>query len=300
MGLFKTILRTKVHLMALTKPQIVKETVSQADKAAVIAEQETLTAAGVEATVEAVVEAPVVAEVAAEPEVETAEVLTEEGVEATVEQAETAVALAEPAAGTAVSVTAQRTNAMAQFTQDQAEAGYEGMDLTSFSFDRIKLHEGTFKIGQEETDLGNSFKAVVMGTRRLFVVRQSTDNDAESYYSYDAKGATMTDGSSAEAKLEEWFDEGYGVEGAPLDIREYCEAMALMVGRTDEYTDAMVTLSIPPASKSRLAGMAFQAKSRLKSELNGVVLECQVGKKAGEGAKSFRPWLFKLVGRYEG
>lgn len=275
--------------MALTKPTINKETVVQT-------ETETLTTQGVEDTMTTTA-AATVETLVTQPEVAAAEVLTTEGVEATVE---TAVALAEPAAGTAVSVTAQRTNAMAQFTKDQAEAGYDGMDLTSFSFDRIKLHEGTFKIGGDEADLGSSFQCVVMGTRRLFVIRQSTDSDAESFYSYDAHGLTMTDGSSAEAKLEEWKDEGYGVDGAPLDIREYCEAMALLVGRDDEYADAMVTLSIPPASKSRLAGMAFQAKSRLKSELNGVVLECQVGKKAGEGAKTFRPWLFKLVGRYEG
>lgn len=296
--------------MALTKPQVNKETVTQADKAAVVSEQvaETLTTTGVEATVTTAATVVVEPTVTEAPVEVVEEVLTEEGVAATVEVAveptaevgDNAVAIAEPAASTAVSVTAQRTNAIAQFSQEQAAAGYEGMDLTSFSFDRIKLHEGSFKIGQEEADLGASFQCVVMGTRRLFVVRQSTDNDAESYYSYDAAGATMTDGSSAEAKLEEWMDEGYGVEGAPLDIREYCEAMALLVGRSDEYADAMVTLSIPPASKSRLAGMAFQAKSRLKSELNGVVLECQVGKKAGEGAKSFRPWLFKLVGSYEG
>ena len=272
--------------MALTKPQIVKETEVNAES--VVAE--VLTSEGVEATVTADVVVEEVAQVAEE-------VVAAEAGEV---GASTTVAVAEPATGTAVSVTQQRTNAMAQFKEDQAASGYEGMDLTSFSFDRIKLHEGKFLIGQEETPLGESFQCVVMATRRLFVVRQSTDNDAESYYSYDAKGATLTDGSSAEEKLAEWLDDGYGTPDSPLDIREYSEAMALVVNRDDEYDQAMVTLSIPPASRARLAGMAFQASSRHKRELNGVVLECQVGKKAGEGSKSFRPWLFKLVGAYEG
>ncbi|MCY1356461.1 hypothetical protein D9M69_429150 [compost metagenome] len=189
---------------------------------------------------------------------------------------------------------------MTQFAQEQAEAGFEGMELSSFSFDRIKLHEGTFKLGQEDTDIGSSFQCVVIGTRKLFVVRQSEDNDAESFYSYDPQGQTMTDGSSAADKLAEWLDDGYGTADNPLDIRPYLEAMAQLVNRDDEYEGTMVTLSIPPASKARLGGVAFQAKSRLGRELNGVVIECSVGKQAGEGTKKFRPWLFKLIGNYEG
>lgn len=266
--------------MALTKPQVVTE---EATKPAAAESQQ-----GAQA------DAPVL----------TGEHLTSEGVAAVTEQVanpSSAVAVAEPTSrAVSVSVSEQRSNAMTQFTQEQAAAGFEGMDLTSFSFDRIKLHEGTFKLGQEDEDLGTSLQVVIMGTRRLYVVRQSDDNDAESYYSYDPKGQTMTDGSSAEAKLAEWLDEGYGTAEAPLDIREYLEAMATLVNRDDERDQEMVMLSIPPASKARLSGVAFQAKSRLGLDLGGVVIECQVGKQAGEGTKKFRPWVFKVVGPYEG
>jgi hypothetical protein len=261
-------------------------------------EAEALTQEGVVATVEQVVVEPV----AVVEKAEAAEVVEPAAAEV-VEPA----AAAEPVAKTdvavvteagAVSVVEQRTNAMAQFTKDQAEGGYEGMELTSFSFDRIKLHEGMFKLGSDETELGTNFDAVVLGTRNLYVVRQNDDNDAKSFYSYDAKGLTHSDGSSSAEMLAEWADEGYGIEGAPLDIRGYLEAMALLVNRDDEFNQNMVSLSIPPASKARMAGMAFQASSRLKCELNGAVLRFEVGKKVGEGVKAFRPWVMKLVGAY--
>lgn len=274
--------------MALVRPQVTK-TETQAD-----VQDESLNQAGVEATASA---APV------EPEatttttaVESSEPMTEQGVAAT-----QAVAVAEPAEQKAVSVTQQRTNAMAQFSQEQAEAGFEGLDLTGMSFDRIKMHEGKFLLGSEEAELGTEFDCVIHSTRRLYVVRQSTDQDAESYYSYDATGATFTDGSSAVEKLQDWADEGYGGEDAPLDIKEYLEAMATLVNRDDEYDQQMVMLSIPPASKARLAGAAAQAYTKMRgARLDQVVTQCQVGKKVGEGTKAFRPWVFKITSRYEG
>lgn len=276
--------------MALTKP-VVKATEAQTqdDVVAVVEKaEEVLTEAGVAATVEAVIAEPEV--VLVEPEAEV--------VAAAAEPVENQVAVATPAG--AVSVVEQRTNAMAQFTEDQAAAGYEGMELTSFSFDRIKLHEGKYLIGSDEVELGESFEAVMLGTRNLYVVRQSDDNDAKSFYSYDPKGLTHSDGSSAAEMLAEWADEGYGVDGSPLDIRGYLEGMALLVNRDDEYDQNMVSLSIPPASKARVAGMAFQAKSRLKCELNGAVLKFSVGNKVGEGKKAFRPWVLTLAGPYAG
>lgn len=282
--------------MALVKPQVAQK-------------EETLAAEAVAQTAEQVVEHEVVAEQAP---VETGEVLEAEGVEATAATAEVveiqpvaepaqAVAVAEPAAAKAVTVGEQRTNAMAQFTQDQAANGFEGLELSGMSFDRIKLHEGQFKLGTEETELGTDIQVVIHSTRKIFVVRQSDDNDAETFYSYDPKGLTFTDGSSAQEKLEDWLDDGYGTEESPLDIREYLEAMATLVNREDEHEGTMVMLSIPPASKARLAGVAAQAYTRFKgATLGQVVTQCSVGKKIGEGQKAFRPWVFKALERYEG
>jgi len=203
-------------------------------------------------------------------------------------------------AATAPTVTEQRTNAMAQFSQEQAEAGFEGLDLTGMSFERIKLHEGSFKLGSEDTDIGNTFDCVIHSTRRLFVVRQSDDQNAETFYSYDPKGLTFTDGSSAAERLQEWAEDGYGTEDSPLDIKEYLEAMATLINRDDEHNDAMVMLSIPPASRAKLAGHAAQCQVRQHAMLNEIVTRCSVGKQVGEGTKKFRPWVFQIAGRYEG
>lgn len=286
--------------MALVKPKVAQN-------------QDELSAEAVAQTAQQVVDT---AADATGAEVITGEQLAAEGVEATAAVAEvvtleaqaeaadtpaTEVAtVAEPAAK-AVSVTEQRTNAMAQFTQDQAAMGFEGLELSGMSFDRIKLHEGQFKLGSDETELGTEFSCVIHSTRKIFVVRQSDDNDAESFYSYDPQGKTFTDGSSAQEKLDDWADDGYGTAENPLDIREYLEAMATLVNREDEHDGSMVMLSIPPASKARLAGVAAQAYTRFKqASLDQVVTQCQVGKKIGEGQKAFRPWVFKVVGPYAG
>lgn len=277
--------------MALTKP-VVSNTAAATNEV----EEAVITKAGVEATaevIEHVAEAPAqVVETAAEAP------------EAVAEQAEapaaaetSEVAVVNPASAPAV----QRANAMAQFTQEQAEAGFEGLELTGMSFDRIKLHEGKFLIGSEESELGTEFDCVVYATRNIYVVRQSTDNDAEAFYSYDPKGQTMTDGTSAQEKLADWLDDGYGTEDAPLDIRPYLEATVVLVNREDEYDGHMAMLSIPPASKARMAGAAAKAQMKFKgAKLNEVVTRCTVGKKVGDGQKAFRPWLFSAIERFEG
>lgn len=269
--------------MALTRPVVSNKTAAadQIEEVEAVVE-ETMTAEGVTETVAAVeVEAAVVVEAvkAEEPKQEVAEVET-------------------PSAP--ANVGQQQRNAMAQFTQDQAALGFEGLEITGMSFDRIKLHEGQFLLGSDEAELGQEFDCIMHTTRNLYVVRQSTDNDAESFYSYDIKGATFTDGTSSFDKLQEWIEDGYGAEDTPLDIRPYIEATITLVNRDDEFDDQMAMLSIPPASKARLGGHAANAAMKFGgASLNQVITRCQVGKKIGEGQKAFRPWVFKVVKRVE-
>lgn len=274
--------------MALTRPVVAKTETNEAVEAA---QTEAL-------TVEGVAETAATAEVASAPvQEQKAEAAQAEQV---VAEAEAAPAQAQaPAVAQSGGAVAQaRTNAMAEFAAAQAEAGFEGMNLTSMSFDRIKLHEGKFLLGSDEAELGTEFDCIIHSTRKIYVIRQSTDNDAESFYSYDPQGKTFTDGSSAEEKLQEWAEDGYGTEDSPLDIREYLEATATLVDRDDEYEDQMVMLSIPPASAARFAGAAAQAFAKFnRALLSDVVTRCSVGKKIGEGQKAFRPWVPKVLRR---
>ncbi len=184
----------------------------------------------------------------------------------------------------------------AYISQELAQEGFEDLELTGFSFDRIKLHEGKFKLGTEEVDLGEEFDCIIHSTRAIYVVRQSTDEDSEVYYSYDPEGKTLSDGSSAEEVLEKWRDEGYATEENPVDVKKYLEVMVTLTNRDDEYNDTMASLSIPPASRDRLAGAAAMAKQKYKVSPSGVITRCKVGKKTGEGKKAFRPWVFQVQG----
>lgn len=222
------------------------------------------------------------------PEVETKAPL-EEKAEAKTEVATTS----EQGQGVAV----KRASMAANFTANLAAQGFEDLQLTGFSFDRIKLHEGKFLLGSEEFDLGEEFECIIHSTRAIYVVRQSSEEDAEVYYSYDPKGATLTDGTPADAVLAEWQEDGYATEEQPVDVKKYMEVMVTLVNRDDEYDDSMASLSIPPASVDRLAGAAAQALQKFKSAPDGVITRCKVGKKAGEGKKAFRPWVFQVVSK---
>lgn len=200
-------------------------------------------------------------------------------------------------AGTTVAAPAseQRKGVMQEFKEELAAEGFEDLEVTGMSFERVRLHEGTFKIGQDDAELGKEFKCQILSTRAIYVVRQDSSQDAEMFYSYDPAGQLKTDGSSAEETLAEWRSDGYGVEGSPLEIKPYREVMATLKGRDDEYDEMVVSLSIPPASVDRIAGVAFTAKQKFKRLPSGVITECKVGKLIGEGTKAFRPWVFKVT-----
>lgn len=198
---------------------------------------------------------------------------------------------------TAVATNAERhANASEQFTKSMAEQGYEGLAITGMSFDRLKLHEAKFQLGSEEVSLGEQLDLVVLSTRCIYVVRQYAGEGAEMFYSYDKHGLTLSDGTSAQDTLDKWKDEGYGTDDEPLDIKEYIEAMSQLKNRDDEYLDHMVSLSIPPASKARLAGAMAVGLRKFKCDPADLVIRCSVGKKVGTGDKAFRPWNFTAIG----
>lgn len=182
--------------------------------------------------------------------------------------------------------------AAAEFTKSMAEDGFEGMELTGMSFDRLKMHEGKFQLGSEELSLGEEIFVNIMSTRTIYVIRQHDGQKAEMYYSYDPDGATFTDGSSAEETKAEWLADGYGDADSPLQIKEYIEGMAQLVNREDEWNGHMVSMSIPPASKQRLSGAFAVGMRKFQCKAGDLIIKCTVGKKIGTGDEAFRPWVF--------
>ncbi len=186
--------------------------------------------------------------------------------------------------------------AIAQYVEDMASLGFEGLTVDGMSFDRIKLSEGKFVLGTEEVNLGESFDFQLMSTRPIYIVRQFDDDNAEIYFSYDEKGLTLTDQSSAAEIREKWLEDGYGTADSPLDIKRYLEGMAQLINRDDEWEGHMVSLSIPPASTSRLGGALVTGKQRFKLDATGLALTAKVGNKITKGSISWRPWVFLAKG----
>ena len=189
--------------------------------------------------------------------------------------------------------------AMAQYTQDMAALGFEGLTVDGMSFDRVKLDEGKFVLGSEEISLGESIDIQLMNTRPIYIVRQRDDDDSPMFFSYDANGDFLTSGESAQSIKDEWLEEGYGTADEPLDIKRYLEGMAQLVNRTDEWNGHMVSLSIPPASTSRLGGACITGKQRFGRDPSGLVITCKVGQKIQKGNISWRPWVFIAKGPYD-
>ena len=216
--------------------------------------------------------------------------------EATVKVATTEVIPTPADATTALTTSERKDQGIKSFVQAQAEMGYEGLEVGAFSFDRVKLTSGTFLLGGDEEDIGKEFNFVPLSSRNIYIVARSADEDeTEMYYSYCEKGLTKTDGSSAEETLNEWKEDGYGVEGSPISIKKYMEVMAELVDRDDEHEGCMVSLSLPPSALQRFGGVSFQAARRYNTHIGGVVIEASVGKRAGEGKKAWNPWNFKIV-----
>lgn len=183
------------------------------------------------------------------------------------------------------------------FVQDQVDLGFEGLTVTSFSFERIRLEDGKFLLGADDLDLGVSFQFVPQGSRSLYVIKQSNDKDAEMYYSYDPDGKLGIDGSSMEAKLAEWREQGYGLEDSPLVIKKYMEVMAILTNSGTEFDETIVSLSVPPTSSARFGGAAIQAKFKYHADLNNVIVEARVGTKVKVGSSTFYPWNFSVTGK---
>lgn len=188
--------------------------------------------------------------------------------------------------------------------QALAEAGFEGMELDSFSFTTIRLpSEGFFDIlGQEDSDLGKEFVFRPESAKPRYVVSADDSDDAESFHSYDPQGLVKQDGTSAEATVAQWrADSGEGDDYRP-QIKRYLDVVATIVDGDMEKEDMArmvednetVMLSIAPASVTK-----FWGKFKLGSDKHGIgnfLLRASVGKKVKtKSGQGFYPWMFDLV-----
>ncbi len=208
--------------------------------------------------------------------------------------------VAEKSENTQVATAKPATGAQA-FVQELASQGFEGLEIGGMSFDRVKLDDGAFLLGSDETPIGSSFVFKTHSTRSIYLVRQHDMKEPEVFYSYDPEGKLNTDGTSAQATLDGWIEDGYGPDS--WVIKKYLEVQATLVDRDDEYNDMPVLLSIPPASVQRFSGIfavGFRKYPEAGEYAPNLKLKAEVGKKIGTGEKAFRPWVFTAVGVVDG
>ena len=278
--------------MALAKPKTTANTATS---------NEEVTQEGVQGVAEQTETQEAVQEQATAPEEATQEEVTQEGAEGVAEQADEPEQATEVAtqdeSSTAVAKSSNTERAVAassKFQDTMAEAGFEGLQLGGLSFEQIRLPgEGQFLIGQEDEELGQEFDCVIQGTRSRFVVRQSNDEDAEMFYSYDPQGLVNAEGIDMSETLQEWADDGYP---KPV-IKKYIEVTAVMVNAANPDREGMmVILSIAPASVQKFSGFIAQQQFMKKQQPSEYITRCIVGKKVKKDKTSFFPWSFKNAG----
>lgn len=269
--------------MALKKPQVTQT------------QTQTQAAVETQTAVETVEQAPEMSTQGVE-ETATAEV------EPVVEQAPAVEAEVQPAQEVAVAEArppVQRSEGnVAEFKNDLAEQGLEGLELDGFSFPTIMLpSEGFFKLkDDEDSNLGTSVNVQVMGTRPRFVVKVNDDDDAEFFMSYDPKGHTKTDGTSAEAELAQWAADSGEDNYRPV-VKKYLDVTVTVLD--GELEGEMAMLQVPGTSGSRLTGVFLKMKMRGIAYGDGVIT-AKVGKKVKKGSSAFYPWAFSLNDKFDG
>lgn len=192
--------------------------------------------------------------------------------------------------------TAPAVSAGGSMEQDLADMGMEGLSIGGMSFDRIKLpNEGVFQFGPDEEELGKSFDAVIQNTRAIFIVRQSDEDDAPNYYSYQPDGAQDTNGVDKADTLAEWREDGY----EHPSIKRYLEVMVQMHdvdenGNEGERHGLLAMAAIPPASIQRISGVILQMTKMRGLHPSQAVTTFQVGTKVKKGNNTFYPWTAKF------
>jgi len=174
-----------------------------------------------------------------------------------------------------------------------AQMGFEGLELDFSSFVGVVLNDGEFECTNGK--VMNEFGIRITKTRAKYAFRSNheKDDDVEVVYSYDKNAATDPDSKVFE-KIQEWKEEAADVK----ERKDYLEVWGTVeeVYEGDkEMEGSMVTLSIPPTSKGRLAGHIVTQQANLGLEPSGYLTLIKKGEKVTGVTHPFYPWDFGLV-----
>lgn len=179
-----------------------------------------------------------------------------------------------------------------------AAAGYEGLEINWTSFPTVVLGQAEFELADGSQLEKQTIDVAILQTRKRYVVRtkvNSEDDDPELCYTYNIADLQNPDSEVAK-KVKQWKDE----EGLDYVIKEYIEAMTLVMDPEHELNDQMVLLQIPPSSIGRFSGYLTSNKLTKKGDGKDYITRCSRGEKVTKAAKPFYPWHFQYVGPVAG
>jgi len=222
------------------------------------------------------------------------------------EEQDQTVAIAEAEARSIAAASDISNLNMTSFLTAGEDTGNDGMTLDRTSFPVIVLDGSEFVDGiskqafeMEGADLskGFIFNIIAYKGRVSYTITPegAKDNEGDYYVMVDAETTHTGDKIADILALAE-------ADGATHQRKEYTDYTVVLYTKNDtegEKPLGMASLSVPPASKGKVAGALMMYQVTKKVTVNHpseVLLEAFVGDKINKDRISYYPWAFKVIG----
>lgn len=176
-----------------------------------------------------------------------------------------------------------------------AESGFSGLHIDWTSFPTVVLDNGDFCTSDGQTlDTPRSLNVRLMQSRMRYVLRTNADDDDDAELAYTYNLAELDDAESDLAqRVTKWKEE----DGLDFSVKEYIEALAIVVEEESSLAEQMVLLQIPPTSTGRFSGFTTSNLLIKQLEPTGYITRCYAGNKVTKAKKPFVPWAFEFVSK---
>lgn len=230
----------------------------------------------------------------AEAEATEAEVVESQEVESVLDEAEPEQ---EASPSTEVATSTGKPPAVSSGGQNQvveklAESGFGGLTIDWTSFPTVVLDNGEFGTSDGQSLDTKEISVRLMQSRKRYVLRTNAanDDDAELAYTYDLSELDDPE-SELSQKVTKWKQE----DGLDYSVKEYIEALAIVLDDSSSLNQQMVLLQIPPTSTGRFSGFTTSNLLIKNLEPTGYLTRCYAGSKVTKAKKPFVPWAFEFV-----
>lgn len=174
-----------------------------------------------------------------------------------------------------------------------AASGFTGLEIDWTSFPTIVLDNGEFGTSDGQSLDTKEITVRLMQSRKRYVLRTNAadDDDAELAYTYDLSELDDAD-SELSQKVTKWKQE----DGLDYTVKEYIEALAIVMDDSSSLNQQMALLQVPPTSTGRFSGYTTSNLLIKGLEPTAYLTRCFAGQKVVKAKKPFVPWAFEFAG----